>query len=651
MNQLEKMRELVDAINSADTAYYQHDEPSLTDRAYDELVLELTMLEKITGVHFSDSPIGKVPADTKTELETVRHSKPMLSCNKTKDVNDLVLFAKRKDCLLTWKMDGLTLVLRYKQGKLVQAITRGKDGLVGEDVTHTVREMRNVPSHVPCKDDFEVRGEGVVSWEDYKILAKLDDKSSHPRSMAAGAVRSFVADLGKLNHLDFFAFELIKEEHEPPTKLEQLAFLKDNGFDVVEYLEVYADEKASAIIELLEQWTPEDYAYPVDGIVAEYNDIAFGRSLGATAHHEKRMLALKWQDELKETTFRGVELHTTRSGKVSIVGVFDEVTIDGTKFHRANLHNLSTFESYRFGVGDTITVYKANKIVPQIAQNKMLSGTYVLPRFCPSCGEELTVQTSLSGVRNLYCPNEACVARNANRIAAYCGAMGIHGISASVAENMVAYGWINHFKDLYHLELYREEIANTPGFGADWYSRIHEAIESARTPYMSQFLQGLGIPAVGADAALRLHEYYNGSMTDLEKAAKKKFAFSHIEGISPRAEAALHEWFGNPANLNMLHELMTELQFSGVVPKKITAKNPFHAAKVALSGVYKTLDKNGMAELLKSLGALVSKEITEETEFFIYGDMPNSKLVSQAIKQGTTMMSEEKFAEMLEQEL
>lgn len=649
MNNVVKMKELINKIKEADVAYFQNDAPIMTDREYDALVLELTMLEKATGIHFSDSPIGKVPGDSKEGLKTVTHSKPMLSCNKTKDINDIIKFAGDEEIVLSWKMDGLTLVLRYEDGKLKQAITRGSDGIVGEDVTHTVTHFRNIPQVVPCKDYFEVRGEGVVSWEDFQILSKLNTGTSHPRSVASGAVRSVVADKGKLIHLDFFAFELIKDVA-PSTKKEQLEFLKENNFDVVEHTVLGPFENDDEIKNTLEKWTPDGFAYPVDGIVAEYNDIAYGQSLGATAHHEKRMLALKWQDEIKETVFKGVELITTRTGKVSIVGEFDEILIDGTRVHRANLHSLSNFEKYRFGVGDTIRVYKANMIIPQIAENVTMSGTFELPKYCPSCGEPLTVKVSLNGTKDLYCPNEECIARNAQKIARFCdkSAMNIQGLSASVIENLMSYGWIKSFKDLYHLHIHKDEIISTIGFGAERYENIWYAIDSSRNCFMYQFLVGLGIPFVGREVAKILHQYFYGSVEDFEKAIRDGFYFSHISGISETVERSIQNWYENDENQNIMHALMNELNFKGVKKADKDKVNPFYDSLVVVTGTFENFTRDGILELLTSLGARTADYVTDDTEYLIYGDIPGNKKVSYAMKYGVTMISQNKFIEMLE---
>ena len=649
MNPMQKMKELVKKLNEADAAYFQKDAPIMTDREYDAMLLELTMLERATGIHFADSPVGRVASDAKEGLQTVRHSKPMLSCQKTKNVDDVLKFSLGYDTVVSWKMDGLTLVLRYEGGRFQQAITRGADGIIGEDVTHTVRFLRNIPEAVPCKEAFEVRGEGVIAWEDYKLLTRLHGGTSHPRSVASGAVRALVADKGKLDHIDFIAFELIQEAA-PTTKVEQLAFLKENHFDVVQHEVVRAEDGTERMTELLQTWVPEEFRYPVDGLVIEYDDIAYGKSLGATAHHEKRLLALKWQDEMKTTVFRGVELNTTRTGAVSIVAKFDEVILDGTRVRRANLHNLGNFEQYKFGVGDIIRVYKANMIVPQVADNLTRSGTFELPKHCPCCGTDLTVRITPGGVKELYCPNENCIACNARKIARFCdkNAMNIEGFSASVVENLMAYGWIKGFKDLYQLPLHKEEILNTPGFGAERYLAMEQAVEKSRRCMMRQFLVGIGIPLMGSEAAKLLHQYYYGSMEDFEQAIKDGFRFSHIAGISEALERSIYAWYAEPINQKTLHALMAELTFVGT---RISGDgtNPFRDMQVAVTGTFNSFTRSEILELLESLGAITSNEVSESTDYLIYGAMPGSKKVGAALEHGVNMISEKTFAEMLQQ--
>ena len=648
MNDLFKMRELINLINDADKAYFGDDEPIMTDKEYDELSAQLEELEKKTGIRFNDSPIIKVGGSNNKTFESVEHTKPMLSCKKTKNMQEFISFSKDNDVVLSWKLDGLTLVLRYDNGAFTQAITRGCDGLVGEDVTHTVKEMRNVPMHVPCKEKFEVRGEGVISFEDFNTLTRLGERTTHPRNLAAGAVRSIVPDMGKLYHIDFIAFELIKEK-EPAKKIEQLAFLKDNNFKVVDHVLLSTEESSEEKEEKISKWTPVGFTYPVDGLVMEYNDIAYGKSLGATAHHENRMLALKWKDEVKMTKFLGVSLHTTRTGKVSITGEFEEVEIDGTKIHRANLHNLSNFEKFEFGVGDIISVYKANMIIPQISDNLTRSGTYALPKYCPGCGEMLQVKVLPGGTKDLYCTNPECVSRNANYIARFCdrNAMNIDGLSATTIEEMIAYGWLKTYKDLYHLELHKDSIINAPGFGVERYNNLINNINASRRCSMKAFLTGLGIPMLGPEAAKRLHQHYYGSVKEFEKAIIADFDFDHIAGISHSASQAIHRWYEKPFNKNTLHSLMAELEFIGIEKPVDGNKNPFIGKTVVVTGTFDKLDRHSMIAVLESLGAIVGPVVTKDTDFLVYGNLPGSKKVGAALECGVTMISEQKFAKML----
>lgn len=648
MNDLFRMRELINLINDADKAYFGDDEPIITDKEYDELSAELSALEEKTSIRFNDSPVNKVGGQLNKSFENVTHTKPMLSCKKTKNIQEFLSFSKERDVVLSWKLDGLTLVLRYENGTFVKAITRGVDGLVGEDVTHTVKEMRNVPMHVPCKEKFEVRGEGVISFEDFNTLCRLGERTTHPRNLAAGAVRSLTPDLGKLYHIDFIAFELIKDE-EPDTKIEQLEFLKNNNFKVVDHILMTCDETFDEKETKIGSWTPDGFAYPVDGLVMEYNSILYGRSLGATAHHENRMLALKWKDEVKMTKFLGVTLHTTRTGKVSITGEFEEVDIGGTRIHRANLHNLSNFEKFEFGEGDIISVYKANMIIPQISDNLTRSGTYQLPKYCPGCGEELSVKIQPGGTKDLYCTNSECVSRNASYIARFCdrNAMNINGLSTSTIEQMIAYGWIKNYKDLYNLKIHEESIINTPNFGVERYNAIIADIEASRICTMKGFLTGIGVPMLGTEVAKKLHQYFYGSMEDFEKAIKSGFDFNRIEGVSQSVSKAIHRWYERAFNRNTLHALMAELQFIGIEKPVEGNTNPFLDKNVVVTGTFENLDRQNMINVLESMGAIVGSTVAKDTDFLIYGNLPGSTKVGAALEFGVTMISEQKFAKML----
>ena len=418
---LERMRELIEQLTEADIAYYKNDAPIMTDLEYDRLTEELAALEHDTGLVLSGSPTQKVSGEILESLAEVRHTKPMLSAGKTKSIEDLIRFAAGRAVLMSWKMDGLTLVLRYEYGKLKQAITRGREGIIGEDVTHTVRTFRNVPLTIPTKESFEVRGEGVISWENFRrINASLEEPYTHPRNLASGSTRKLDAGEASKRRLEFWAFELVSDHLEPESKFAQQQFLQRSGFSVVPYIFLDAGHSGQDIRDTVAGMEPKDFAYPVDGLVMEYEDLRYGKSLGATGHHENRLIALKWADELYSTRFRGVELATTRTGMVSITGLFDPISIDGTLVSRAYLHNLDIFDEFQFGIGDEISVYKANMIIPQIADNKTQSNTYMLPMTCPCCGKPLTVKYTSGGTRQLYCGNPHCAAKLVQKFAHFC---------------------------------------------------------------------------------------------------------------------------------------------------------------------------------------------------------------------------------------
>lgn len=647
-NNVARIKELISIIAEADTAYFRDDSPVMTDREYDALVEELRALEKTTGIVFANSPTKKVGGQNKAELKKVKHSKPMLSAKKTKSVEDLVTFASENSVVLSWKMDGLTLVLRYKDGSFVQAITRGEDGLVGEDVTHTVKHLRNIPQKVSLKDEFEVRGEGVVSWSDFSLINRNKD-SGHPRNTAAGAVRASAADKGLLSHIDFYAFELILPGDDLKTKTEQLDFLSIAGFDVVEHILIDACAGEEALRRAVSGFNPEKYAYPVDGIVAEYEDLDYGRSLGATAHHENRMIALKWEDGLYETIFRGVTLTTTRNGQVSIVANFDPVMIDGSMVKKADLHSVSNFEKYQLGIGDTIKVYKANMIIPQIAENVTKSGTYVLPDRCSCCGTKLELKVSSGGVKNLWCPNEECIARNAQKIARFCDkdAMNMEGFTASVLEQLMAYGIVKTFTDLYDLDKHREQILTTPGFGFESYNRLISSVENSRRTSLWRFLVAVGIPLMGANNARAIDEYFCGSWDAFEEAIKDGFFFFHIEGVSQALDRNIYNWYADETEEKHWRPVLKEITFTGKPVSVGEGGNPFCNANVVVTGTVNEMNRKDITELLTLLGANVGDSVTKNTTYLIVGAAPGAKKLATALNYGTKIITESHFAKML----
>lgn len=648
---LERMRELIERLTEADIAYYKNDAPIMTDLEYDRLTEELASLERDTGLVLSGSPTQKVSGEILESLAEVRHTKPMLSAGKTKSIEDLIRFAAGRAVLLCWKMDGLTLVLRYEYGKLKQAITRGREGIIGEDVTHTVRTFRNVPLTIPTKESFEVRGEGVISWESFRrINASLEEPYTHPRNLASGSTRKLDAGEASKRRLEFWAFELVSDHLEPESKLAQQQFLQRSGFSVVPYIFLDAGHSEQDIRDTVAGMEPKGFAYPVDGLVMEYEDLRYGKSLGATGHHENRLIALKWADELYSTRFRGVELATTRTGMVSITGLFDPISIDGTLVSRAYLHNLDIFDEFQFGIGDEISVYKANMIIPQIADNKTQSNTYMLPMICPCCGKPLTVKYTSGGTRQLYCGNPHCAAKLVQKFAHFCEKtrMNIEGLSATTLEKLIGHGWVRNFGDLYELEQHREDIVRTEGFGERSFDRLQAAIEKSRSCTLAKFIAGLGIPMVGRHAGRDLDRYFHGSWAEFEAAILNGFDFTQLPDFGETMHNNIYTWYADAQEAKLWRPLLRKIQFETKenLTMETTMNNPFAGKTVVATGKLEHYTRDGIQEKLISLGAHPSGAVSKKTDYLIVGEKAGSKL-TKAQQLGVKTLTEQEFEDML----
>lgn len=648
---LERMRELIERLTEADIAYYKNDAPIMTDLEYDRLTEELSSLEHDTGLVLSGSPTQKVSGEILESLAEVRHTKPMLSAGKTKSIEDLIRFAAGRAVLLSWKVDGLTLVLRYECGKLKQAITRGREGIIGEDVTHTVRTFRNVPLTIPTKESFEVRGEGVISWESFRrINASLEEPYTHPRNLASGSTRKLDAGEASKRRLEFWAFELVSDHLEPESKLAQQQFLQRSGFSVVPYIFLDAGHSGQDIRDTVAVMEPKDFAYPVDGLIMEYEDLRYGKSLGATGHHENRLIALKWEDELYDTHFRGVELATTRTGMVSITGLFDPVNIDGTLVGRAYLHNLDVFDEFQFGIGDKIRVYKANMIIPQIADNRTPSNTYALPMTCPCCDEPLTVKRTSGGTRQLYCVNPHCAAKLVQKFAHFCEKtrMNIEGLSATTLEKLIGHGWVHNFGDLYELERHREEIIKTEGFGEKSFERLQAAIEKSRCCTLAKFIAGLGIPMVGRHAGRDLDRYFHGSWAEFEAAILNGFDFTQLPDFGETMHNNIYTWYADAQEAKLWRPLLRKIQFETKenLTMETTMNNPFAGKTVVATGKLEHYTRDGIQEKLISLGAHPSGAVSKKTDYLIVGEKAGSKL-TKAQQLGVKTLTEQEFEDML----
>lgn len=645
-----RMKELIEILKEADVAYYRDDTPTMTDLEYDLLTDELLKLEAKTGQILSGSPTQKVSGEILEELTPVRHTKPMLSAKKTKSIEDLVRFADHRPVLVSWKLDGLTIVLRYENGALKQAITRGREGIIGEDVTHTVRTFLNVPLTIPIQEPIEVRGEGVISWQHFNLInSGLEEPYSHPRNLAAGSTRKLDANESGKRFLEFFAFDLVSDHLERQSKLAQMQLMERAGFSVVPYTYVDGSKDDAQLRNTIQAYDPKQFQYPVDGLILEYDDRIYGASLGATGHHENRMIALKWQDDLVKTKFLGVELATTRTGMVSITGLFEPVTIDGTVVSRAYLHNLDIFDAFRFGVGDEIEVYKANMIIPQVAKNLTMSNTFVLPTTCPCCGEELTVKTTSGGSRQLFCGNPHCAAKLVQKFAHFCEKtrMNIEGLSDTTLEKFIGHGWIRNFGDLYELEKHRDEIIRTEGFGVKSYERLQASIEKSRHCTLAKFIAGMGIPMVGRHAGRDLDRYFGGSWEAFEQAIRDGFDFTQLPDFGQTMHNNIYTWYADTEEAKLWRPLLNHIEFvKETSTMNINTNNPFAGKTVVATGKLVNYTRDEIQSKLLSLGATPASSVTKKTDYLIVGEKAGSKL-TKAQQLGIPTLTEEEFEQMI----
>lgn len=604
-------------------------------------------LEEESGIILSGSPTQKVSGEILEELVSVRHTKPMLSAGKTKSIDDLVKFAGGRDVVLSWKMDGLTLVLRYENGVLQQAITRGREGIIGEDVTHTVRKFDNVPLVIPVQESIEVRGEGVISWENFEqINLSLEEPYGHPRNLASGSTRKLNAVEAGKRHLEFVAFELVTDM-QMDTKAEQLDFMEKLGFVVVPHIQILQADEAK-IRQAVASMKPEEFAYPVDGLILEQDDTIYGRSLGSTGHHENRLIALKWEDELYETKFLGLETAVTRNGMVSLTGIFEPVEIGGTEVSRAYLHNLDIFGKLSLGQGDIIQVYKANMIIPQIADNQTRSGTVDIPSSCPCCGSRLQIHETSGGTRQLFCENPNCAAKLVRKFVHFCDKtrMDIEGLSEKTLTKFIGKGWIRNFGDLYMLEQHREEIAQTEGFGEKSFARLQASVDKSRHCTLNQFIAGMGIPMVGRSAGRIISRHFGGDFDAFEQAVKDRFDFTTLPDFGETMHNNIYQWYADEEAGKLWRPLLEHIIFEKENETMSTNNTIFAGKTIVATGKLENYTRDEIQMKIMSLGAKAASSVSKKTDYLIVGEKAGSKL-AKAQQLGVTILTEQEFEEML----
>ena len=646
-NSLDRMKELNRILNEASKAYYQQDTEIMSNKEYDALYDELVALEKETGVVLSGSPTVKVGYEVLSELPKERHPSPMLSLDKTKEVEALAAWLSDKEGVLSWKMDGLTVVLTYEGGELVKAVTRG-NGEIGEVITPNAKVFANIPGRIPFEKTLVVRGEAVITYTDFnRINATIPDtdaKYKNPRNLCSGSVRQLNSRITAERNVHFFAFNMLDsgDEETDKTVESRFAFLRSLGFDVVEAKPVTAENIADTVKWFSEKINTNDF--PSDGLVLSYNDVAYGRSLGRTAKFPRDSIAFKWADEEAETTLREVEWSPSRTGLINPVAIFDPVELEGTSVSRASVHNVSIVKELKLGIGDTIKVYKANMIIPQISENVTASGRLEIPDTCPACGGRTQIKNE-NGVETLYCPNPECPVKSTKLFAHFVSrnAMNIEGLSEMTLDKFIEKGFIRELYDLYRLEKYRDEIVGMDGFGVKSYENIISSVNKSRSTTLDRLIYGLGILNVGSANAKLICRYFNDDVGSLISADAQ--TLSEIEGIGEVIADGIVAYFADEHNIFVLRELLKEVE---PVKEENDLEQDLAGKTFVITGSLNSFsNRDELKELIEKRGGKVAGSVSSKTSYLINNDtMSTSSKNKKAQSLGIPIISEEDFLKM-----
>ena len=645
-----RMKELVQKLNEAAKAYYQEDREIMSNREYDALYDELEQAEKITGIVLADSPTVRVGYEAVDALPKETHESPMLSLDKTKDREVLRGFIGNHKTLLSWKMDGLTIVLTYENGELQKAVTRG-NGIVGEVITNNARVFRNIPLKIAYQGRLVLRGEAIITYSDFErinnSIEDVDAKYKNPRNLCSGSVRQLNNQITAERNVRFYAFALVSaQDVEMHNSREfQMEWLRTQGFEVVEYRVVTSENLDEVMDYFAEKIVTNDF--PSDGLVALYDDIAYGESLGSTAKFPRNAFAFKWADEVRETTLREIEWSPSRTGLINPIAVFDPVELEGTTVSRASVHNVSIVKDLKLGIGDTIQVYKANMIIPQIAENLTQSGNLEIPDTCPVCGQEAKIICE-NDVEALYCMNPDCVAKKIKAFTLFVSrdAMNIDGLSEATLEKFIAKGFIHNFGDIFEIEKYRDEIVTMDGFGEKSFDNLISSIEKAKDTTLAKVIYSLGISNIGLSNAKIICRYFDDDLDKIRSAKEEEI--SAIDGIGPVIAGSLTKYFAKPENNQKVDHLMGYLH----IVKEEKADNQIFAGKnFVITGSLERFSNRGEAKnLIESLGGKVTGSVTGNTNYLINNDVnSNSSKNKKARELGIPILSEEDFLKLAEE--
>lgn len=651
MKKKERLKELVSILNEASKAYYQLDKEIMSNLEYDKLYDELVSLEKDTGIVLANSPTINVGYEILSELEKQTHSSPMLSLDKTKDVDALAEWLGVHEGVLSWKLDGLTVVLTYENGELQNAVTRG-NGEVGEVITNNAKTFVNVPKRIPYKGNLVLRGEAVIKYSDFNRINEgieaVEDKYKNPRNLCSGSVRQLNNEITARRNVHFYAFSMveevlteegIKERGFDNTIAGRFEWLASQGFDVVEYFMVTKNTLEAQVMDFAKRIPDNDI--PSDGLVLSYNDIVYGKSLGRTAKFPRDSIAFKWADELAETTLNEVEWSPSRTGLINPVAIFSPVELEGTTVTRASLHNVSILRALGLGIGDRITVYKANMIIPQVAENLTRSNNLEIPERCPACNGETTLN-DINGVQSLYCLNKACPAKQIKKFSHFVSrnAMNIDGLSDATLEKFIDQGYVKTLPDLFHLDKYKTQIINLEGFGEKSYENLTESIESARMVTMSKFLYSLGIAGIGLANAKVIVKYFGQDFEAIVRASQDDLC--KIEGIGEVLANAFYDFFHTEEQMNLVNALLNEITFE--IEEQAEKQTLEGKVFVITGSVEQFANRNELKDYIEKSGGRVTGSVSKNTDYLINNDVTsNSSKNKKARELGIPILSEEDF--------
>ncbi len=656
---IEQMQNLIVLLNQASKAYYQESREIMSNFEYDRFYDMLVELEKETGITLSKSPTMEVGYEVLSDLPKETHPSRMLSLDKTKDRDQLVSWLGTQTGVLSWKLDGLTIVLTYEGGKLVKAVTRG-NGEVGEVVTSNARMFTNLPVSIDFKGKLVLRGEAVISYPDFeKINESITDdgaKYKNPRNLCAGSVRQLSNRVTAERHVRFYAFSLVSAEApeagadgglqvpELALRSQQMEWLAAQGFAVVQHKLVDAGSLKNAI-----QWFSdqiEDFIIPSDGLVLSFDDIAYGQSLGQTAKFPRDSIAFKWQDEVKETTLQEIEWSASRTGLINPVAIFEPVELEGTTVSRASVHNLSVMKELGLGIGDRIMVYKANMIIPQISENLTRSGHMDIPCICPVCGGSTEIHNE-NGVETLFCANPDCLAKQIKRLTLFVSrdAMDIEGLSEMTLEKLVAEGMIHDLADLYHLDRYKEQIVQMEGFGEKSYANLHAAIEKSRNASVNKFLYSLGIPNIGTANAKIIAAHCKNQWTAIQALTREELLT--IDGIGAVMADAYVSWFGDVKNRETVDALLAEVKLDETYEEAGTA---FEGLTFVITGsLNHYANRDALKAAIEAAGGKVAGSVSAKTSYLINNDLTSTSGKNKKAKElGIEIIDEETVKGWLE---